>query len=59
MTTRPNIFRQESGEITARFSDTREKTALVHKGSPAYCRVFYLLVCAGTLYLAGLFIFIR
>ncbi len=54
-----NVFCQENGEITARFSDTNEKMALLHEGSRVYRRVFYLLVvfCAG--YLAGLFIFIH
>jgi len=51
------VFRQENGEITARFSSIAEKMVLAHKGSRTYKKVFYLLVLAGVLYLAFIFNF--
>jgi len=51
------VFRQEDGEITARFNDVVEKMVLAHEGSPTYKKVFYLLVFAGVLYLTSIFIF--
>ena len=51
------VFRQDDGEITARFSSIAEKMVLAHKGSPTYKKVFYLLVLAGVFYLAFIFIF--
>jgi hypothetical protein len=51
------VFRQENGEITARFSGIAEKMVLAHKGSRTYKKVFYLLVLAGVLYLAFIFNF--
>ena len=51
------VFRQDNGEITARFSSIAEKMVLAHKGCPTYKKVFYLLVLVGVFYLA--FIFIR
>ena len=49
------IFRQDDGEITARFKNIVEKMVLAHKGSPTYKKVFTLLVLAGVLYLALIF----
>ncbi len=49
------VYRQDDGEITARFNNVVEKMVLVHEGSPAYKKVFYLLVLAGVLYLAFIF----
>ena len=51
------VFRQDDGEITARLSSIAEKMVLAHEGSPTYKKVFYLLVLAGVLYLAFIFIF--
>jgi hypothetical protein len=51
------VFRQNDGEITARFSTIAEKMVLAHEGSPSYKKVFYLLVLAGALYLTFIFIF--
>ena len=51
------VFRQDNGEITAWFSSIAEKMVLAHEGSPTYKKIFYLLVLAGVLYLAFIFIF--
>ena len=51
------VFRQDDGEITARFSSIAERMVLAHEGSPTYKKVFYLLVLAGALYLTFIFIF--
>ena len=51
------IFRQDDGEITARFDNIQEKMVLAHEGSSKYKKVFYLLVLAGLLYLAFIFMF--
>ncbi len=51
------VFQQESGEITAWFTRRQVKLSLIHRGSSGYRRVFYLLVSAGTLYLAALLAF--
>ena len=45
------VFRQDNGEITARFKNIAEKMVLAHEGSPTYKKVFTLLVVAGVLYL--------
>ena len=50
------VFRQDDGDITARFSSIEEKRVLAHEGSLAYKRVFYFLVLAGALYLTFIFI---
>lgn len=50
------VFRQDGGEITARFNTVEEKMVLAHEGSPAYKKVFCLLVLAGALYLTFIFI---
>ncbi|MGD8990262.1 MAG: hypothetical protein PVI00_02280 [Desulfobacterales bacterium] len=49
------VFRQDDGEITARFKNIAEKMVLAHEGSPTYKKVFTLLVLAGVLYLAFIF----
>lgn len=49
------VYRQDDGEITARFNNVMEKMVLAHEGSPTYKKVFYLLVLAGVLYLAFIF----
>ena len=49
------VFRQDDGEITARFNNIAEKMVLAHEGSPTYKKVFYLLVLAGAIYLAFIF----
>lgn len=49
------IFRQDNGEITARFESIEEKMVLSHEGSPFYRHVFNLLVLAGVAYLALVF----
>jgi hypothetical protein len=51
------VFRQDDGEITARFRSIAEKMVLAHEGSPTYKKVFYFLVLAGALYLSFIFIF--
>jgi hypothetical protein len=51
------VYRQDDGEITARFNNIAEKMVLAHEGSPNYKKVFYLLVLAGVLYLTFIFIF--
>jgi len=50
------VFKQEDGEITARFNNNREKMVLNHEGSPNYKKGFYLLVILGVLYLTFIFI---
>ena len=50
------VFKQDDGEITARFNNVEEKMVLAHEGSPAYKKVFYLLVLGGVLYLSLIFI---
>jgi hypothetical protein len=49
------VFRQDNGEITARFDSIEEKRVLAHEGRPLYRRLFSLLVVAGVLYLALIF----
>ena len=51
------VFRQDDGEITARFKSIAEKMVLAHKGSPTYKKVFTLLVIGGVLYLSFIFVF--
>jgi len=49
------IYRQDDGEITARFESIEEKMVLSHEGSTLYRRIFNLLIVAGGLYLAYIF----
>ena len=51
------VFKQDDGEISARFKTVEEKMVLAHEGSPAYKKVFYLLVIGGVLYLSFIFVF--
>lgn len=53
------VFQQGNGEITAWFTHMEIKSSLIHRGSSGYRRVLYLLVSAGTLYLAALLAFIH
>ncbi len=53
------VFQQDSGEVTAWFTSRQVKLSLIHRGSRGYRQVFYLMVIAGTLYLAALFAFIH
>jgi len=50
------IYRQDDGEITARFDSIEEKPVLSHTGSPIYRRVFNLLILAGGIYLTFIFL---
>ena len=50
------VYRQDDGEITARFESIEEKMVLSHEGSTLYRRVFNLLMLAGGLYLAAIFV---
>ena len=50
------VYKQEDGEITARFTGFEEKMELAHKGSPFYRKVFFLLVLVGFLYLGVIFL---
>ena len=52
------VYRQDDGEITARFESIEEKMVLSHEGSPFYKRVFNLLILAAVLYLALIFFLI-
>jgi hypothetical protein len=49
------IYRQDDGQITARFRSIEQKKVLRHEGSSFYRWVFNLLVLAGTVYLAVIF----
>jgi len=52
-------YRQEDGEPTAWFSDIEEKMELSHEGSPAYKKIFYVLISMGFLYLIIVFLFVH
>lgn len=49
------IYRQDSGEVTARLLGFEEKTELAHVGSGRYKTIFYLLVTIGLGYLVIVF----
>ena len=49
------VYRQDDGEITARFDSIEEPMILTHEGSPLYKKVFYFLVLFGLCYLAFVF----
>ena len=51
------VFKQDSGEITARFEGYKERQMLLHEGSPIYKKVFYGLVGVGLAYLAIIFLY--
>ena len=48
-------YRQENGDVTARFDTIEEKRVLAHKGNRFYRQVFTLLVTLGGVYLALIF----
>lgn len=52
-------YQQEDGRPTAWFSDIVEKTELSHRGSPAYKRIFYVLIGLGALYLGLVFAYVH
>lgn len=49
------VYRQDNGEITARFIDYRERKILSHESDPAYRKAFLILVALGVTYLVILF----
>lgn len=49
------LFRQDGGEITARFDTMEEKRVLAHEGGRFYRGVFTVLVALGGLYLVLIF----
>lgn len=52
------VYQQDDGEITAWFTDFEEKMELPHEGTPAYKKIFSLLVVTGVIYLIAVFIFV-
>jgi hypothetical protein len=52
------VYQQDDGEITAWFTDFEEKLALPHEGTPAYKKIFFLLVGIGLVYLLAVFVFL-
>ena len=52
------VYQQDDGEITAWFTDYEEKFALPHEGTPAYKKIFFLLVIIGLIYLTTILIFL-
>ncbi|MCP4722462.1 MAG: hypothetical protein GY860_23630 [Desulfobacteraceae bacterium] len=48
-------YQQENGEPTAWFPHIEEKIEIVHKGSPFYKKIFYILISMGFLYLIIVF----
>ncbi len=52
-------YQQEDGTVTAQFSHIEEKMELIHKGSPFYKKMFYILIGLGVLYLGLVFTFIH
>ena len=51
------VYQQDNGEITAWLTDFEEKVELAHEGTPAYRKVFFLLVLIGLVYLGAIFIY--
>jgi len=49
------VYKQDDGEITARFIDYREHKVLSHAGDSAYRKAFYILVVIGLIYLGIVF----
>ena len=49
------VYRQETGEVTARLIGYEEKAELRHEGLRRYKAIFYLLAAAGVLYLVYIF----
>jgi hypothetical protein len=52
------VYQQDDGEITAWFKDFEEKLELPHEGTPAYKKIFFLLVGIGLIYLLAVFVFL-
>ena len=50
------VYQQDDGEITAWLTDFEEKLELPHEGTPAYKKVFFLLVITGLIYLLSVFV---
>jgi hypothetical protein len=50
------IYRQDDGEVTARFSNFEEKMELGHEGTKGYKKIFCILVLIGFLYLGIIFL---
>ena len=50
------VYQQDDGEITAWLTDFEEKMELPHEGTPAYKKIFFLLVGIGVIYLLAVFI---
>ena len=50
------VYQQDDGEITAWLTDFEEKLELPHEGTPAYKKVFFLLVITGLIYLLAVFV---
>ncbi len=51
------LYRQDNGEITARFTVFTEKMELSHQGSARYKRIFTVLVAGGLFYLGFVFLY--
>jgi hypothetical protein len=49
------VYQQDDGEITAWLKDFDEKMELPHEGTPAYKKIFFLLVGIGLIYLLAVF----
>jgi hypothetical protein len=49
------VYRQEDGEITARFIDFKEHMVLSHESDPTYRKILYALVVTGFAYLGYVF----
>jgi hypothetical protein len=52
------VYQQDDGEITAWFTNFEEKLELPHEGTPAYKKIFFLLVGIGLIYLLAVFVFL-
>ncbi len=52
-------YRQETGETTAWFSDTKEKMAITHKSLPGYKPIFYTFIGIGAIYLILVFLLVH
>lgn len=52
------VYKQNDGEITARFIDYKDRKVLFHKGDPLYRKAFYILVALGVIYLGVVFLLV-
>ena len=50
------VYQQDDGEITAWLTDFEEKLELPHEGTPAFKKIFFLLVITGIIYLLAVFV---